>query len=90
MADDFESRVIANPDADGKAIALYTNAPSEVLAQAEIQLLKERALREYPGRKIVAYMDVDPNLSRDQFISAYKGKDRQRFFRILRDLEGKA
>jgi hypothetical protein len=71
---DGDLHVVANADAPGKGIAIYSVAPSEILGRAEIEFLRQEALRRYPGKKIYAYMDVDPSLDSDEWLSAYKGQ----------------
>lgn len=75
--------IIANPDASGKAIALYTCAPSRELAIAELRLLLEKAARKYPDKKIIGFYDLNPSLDVGSWLKKLKDKDRKRLLELM-------
>lgn len=77
--------IIANPDAPGKAIALYTCAPSRELAIAELRLLLEKVLRKHPNRKIIGFYDLDSSLDVGSWLKKLKGKDRKRLLELMEE-----
>ncbi len=88
MTDKGDSKlVMANKDAKGKAVALYTQAPSYPLAMAELEILKERALRKYSNKRIEGYADIDPTWEVDDWLKHYTAEDRKRLFEIIADIQ---
>jgi len=79
--------VMANKEAKGKAVALYTRAPSYPLVMAELEILKERALRKYPNKRIEGYADIDPTWEVDEWLKHYTAEDRKRLFEIVADIQ---
>lgn len=85
--------VIHNKDAKGKAVALYTSAPSTALALAEIELLKNRVIKKNPKKRIEAFVDIDTTIDEDEWMASYtSAADRAELMknveRLRKELEG--
>lgn len=59
----------------GKRLAIYTNAPSEQLAAAELMFLLWKARERNPDCHVEAYGDIELGFPFARWAGAYKPKD---------------
>ena len=78
--------IMANKDAKGKAVVIYSCAPTPALAMAELMILKDKALEKYPKRRIVGFADIDPTLEIGDWLKHYTGKDKERPLEIVAEI----
>lgn len=76
---------VAFREGTGKGIALYTSAPDEICAMAELVLLFGKVPND--GRPVRGYADVDSSINRRRWFRAYKGRDLTRLMEIIEEIK---